>query len=101
MALDVVAAGERAVDPVHDEGHDEPEEHHAPVLLHRLEHGEDRPDGSGGGEKMDGKGFVGVGHGVRDAASRRSGQAAGRLRVCGAPVGFSRPMRLAGPGRGG
>jgi hypothetical protein len=59
--------GERAVDPVHDEGERQPQRHAGPVLLERFverEHGEGRTDG---GEEMDGKGRDPGAHGARDA----------------------------------
>ncbi len=57
VVLDVILARQRTIEPVHEKRDDQPQEHHVPSLLHRLQHGEHGEHSSGGREKMNEQGF--------------------------------------------
>ena len=53
----VIAARQGPVDAINDQGHDQPQEHHAPLALNRRQHGQHRQDRSCRGEKVNHQGF--------------------------------------------
>jgi hypothetical protein len=79
VALDVIAARQRAIDAVHNQRHDEPEEHQAPFPIHRRQHGQHRQHRPRGGEKVDGKGLDPRSHRtvIKKSACGAKGQARG------------------------